>query len=222
MSDDAQQEVFADGDHAAGVAATVKVLETSQSADAVGVEGRMGFRVMTRVAGELEPGLEVGDLSVKHETNWNPFQPGTATVTAIVRNTGNTGLTVDGAVNTSSNNTIFVTGGDYHSVEILPGSEHKFTARVVGVWPTGPQKWDAKFVGKASDDSFADVGALRQTRQWAWPISQALAIFGVALIVLAVSAERKRKNYKIPDLVNQAREQGRAEALGAASEEKEE
>lgn len=210
------------GDHAAGVAATVKVLETSENADAVGVEGRMGFRVMTRVAGELEPGLEVSSLRVKHETNWNPFKPGDATVTATVRNTGNVGLTVDGAVKRASDNIIFATGGESQTVEILPGSEHKFTAQAVGVWPIGPQNWDAAFTGSASDDSFAPVDAAAQTRQWAWPVPQALAAFGVALIVLALTADRKRKSDKIAHLVHQAREQGRAEALGAVSEEKEE
>jgi len=46
------------GDHAAGIAASIRSVQSAEGTQ-LGVESRVGFRVMTRVAGELAPSLDI-------------------------------------------------------------------------------------------------------------------------------------------------------------------
>lgn len=73
------------GDHAAGVAASIR----STGSGSVGVESRVGFRVMTRVAGELQPQLGAA-ASGTYTGEINPFSSGSIDVAYEIENTGNT------------------------------------------------------------------------------------------------------------------------------------
>ena len=73
------------GDHAAGVAASIR----STGEGTVGVESRVGFRVMTRVAGDLQPQLALS-ASGTYSGEVNPFSSGAVDVAYEVENTGNT------------------------------------------------------------------------------------------------------------------------------------
>ena len=84
------------GDHAAGVAASILSTSTGNGGASVGIESRVGFRVMTRVTGDLKPGATTENLTTSYRPSWNPFEPGDLTVDFDVVNTGNTRLRVTG------------------------------------------------------------------------------------------------------------------------------
>ncbi len=87
------------GDYAAGIAASImSVSAGSDGSPNVGVESRVGFRVMTRVTGELAPQVSVEGATSDYRLSWNPFRPGSATLTFDVVDSGNTRLIVDGSV----------------------------------------------------------------------------------------------------------------------------
>jgi hypothetical protein len=83
----------APGDHLAGIAASV---ETSPSEELT-LNSRVGFRVVTRVSGDLAPALRV-DTAGDYAQEFNPFEPGTLISTVDIANTGNVTLSVTGAV----------------------------------------------------------------------------------------------------------------------------
>lgn len=206
------------GDHAAGVAATLRMVDAGAGADAVGVEGRMGFRVMTRVAGEITPGLEIERFDVDNKTNWNPFQPGRANIEVAVRNTGNAGLIIGGEAHLGNQGAPLISGGAQGEVELLPGDSHVLTTNLTDVWPLGPQTWEVQFTATTMGEETQELNFTGQQRAWALPLPQLLAALGVVLIAIAFLSERKRKNKRVARLVTEARAQGRAEALGAREE----
>src|SRR5699024_8248928 len=55
----------------------------------VSMVSRDGTRIHLRVDGDIMPTLAVNDMNIDYEQNWNPFAPGTATVTYTVANEGN-------------------------------------------------------------------------------------------------------------------------------------
>src|SRR5699024_953135 len=83
------------GDQPAGIAASVSAGEGED----VSMVSRVGARIQLRVDGDIMPTLAVDDLNVDYQQNWNPFAPGTATVTWTVRNTGNVRLGTEQVLN---------------------------------------------------------------------------------------------------------------------------
>ena len=73
------------GDHAAGVAASVVSTSTGAGGASVGVQSRVGFRVMTRVTGTLAPGATIENVRSSYRPSWNPFAPGDLVVEFDVR-----------------------------------------------------------------------------------------------------------------------------------------
>src|SRR5699024_2270596 len=89
----------------AGVAASVVSRQSAEDGTAVGVESRMGVKVITRVTGELSPALEIGEVSTSYHGTWNPFRPGDVTATVELSNTGNTRLAVAGRATSGTGET---------------------------------------------------------------------------------------------------------------------
>lgn len=83
------------GDHSAGILAVLLSSRRNNQGAAVRLEQRVGTRVHLRVSGKLTPGLAVDDLRVTYDHATNPFTPGTAVVSYLVRNTGNISLAAD-------------------------------------------------------------------------------------------------------------------------------
>ncbi|MBK1785970.1 COG1470 family protein [Prauserella cavernicola] len=75
------------GDHPAGIAVGV-----SSAQDGVTVQQRIGVRLHLRVAGELEPAVDVRGVETSYTPSWIPFVPGTLRVDYEVANTGNVRL----------------------------------------------------------------------------------------------------------------------------------
>lgn len=199
------------GDHAAGIAASVLSGGTAEGGSRVGVESRVGFRVMTRVAGELKPQLTVSGIKTSYDMSWNPFAPGSATVKYDGINSGNTRFaftdSVDGAPATTRG-------------ELLPG-ERRVSTSIVPVWPFGPVTIDLRVTPKAAataDAAGAAAGAVPDPVHtsvvvWALPWSQLLCIVGIALIFAAVALGRRRSKARLTKLIDAARAEGRAEGL---------
>ena len=85
------------GDQPAGIAASVAAGEGEDMA----MVSRVGARIHLRVDGDIMPVLEVRDLEVDYQQNWNPFAPGTATATWTVENTGNVRLGAEQVLNSA-------------------------------------------------------------------------------------------------------------------------
>ncbi|BAJ74991.1 hypothetical protein MTES_2027 [Microbacterium testaceum StLB037] len=196
------------GDHLAGVAAGI-----FSEQDTVGVESRIGFRVLTRVTGDVVPAVSTTATADYHPP-WNPFLPGRLEVHLATRNTGNTRL--------SAENEVAVTGPLGLAArtsrsdplpELAPGDERQATVTVDDVWPLFAMT--AVVATTAADAGGNSEGVTAATRVTvpAMPWSQ-LLVGGcaVALVVLAVW-DRRRRRRRWASLVEKAREQGRRDAV---------
>lgn len=196
------------GDHAAGIAASVMSSGTDASGSQVGVESRVGFRVMTRVTGEIVPGFEVTGTAASYDLSWNPFQAGAAAVTFEVRNTGNASVVLGGEV-TAGTGSVDFPGADAVRQELLPGDSRAFTVVVPDVWPTVFVPGAVALAPTAYDLGGAPVEVAPQTTPvtiWAVPVSQLLVVIGVALILVPLLWRRRR----FAAALAAAREEGRA------------
>src|SRR5699024_10646603 len=104
--------------------------------DGVQVDRRLGSRLMLRVDGEVEPALGISDVQVDHRGSWLPWQPGGASVSFTLENTGNVRLSGVQAVSLSG---LLGVGGrqvvEVELEEMLPGSVFERTVELDGVWP---------------------------------------------------------------------------------------
>jgi len=199
------------GDHAAGVAAAIR----SGSSDQVGVESRVGFRVMTRVTGDLAPAA-AATVDGSYEGTWNPFETGRLSIGYTVSNTGNTRLSIAPRLTAT---TLFglvsfeVSGDDV--AEIAPGESRTSTIAIPSVWPlfaytamvTATPTMigaDAQPVPVAAATATTTIGAIP------WP--QLVVIALAALIVWWLWRDRRHRDAKIAALVEQARQKIREES----------
>ncbi|WP_058596113.1 COG1470 family protein [Microbacterium testaceum] len=195
------------GDHLAGVAAGV-----FSEQDTVGVESRIGFRVLTRVTGDLALAVSSA-ATADYQPSWNPFLPGRLEVHLSTRNTGNTRLTAQ--------NEIAVTGPLGLAArttrsdplpELAPGDERSSTVTVEDVWPlfamTAVVTATASDAGGNSDGVTATARVTVPAMPWGQLLVAGCA---VALVALALWDRRRRRRHWV-DMVEQAREQGRRDA----------
>lgn len=199
------------GDHAAGVTASITTRSAEQAGGpAVGIESRMGFRVMTRVTGEITPALAVDAIESSFSPTWNPLRPGAATVTVLTRNTGNVRIIVDGDV-TVAGRTVPLRDADDPPQELLPGETRALTVHIQRVWPTVlvAGAVDLRPTAIMVDDSVAALTVERQEFAiWAVPISQLLLLAGVALILIGIVTRRRRGRRRLEQLLARARAEG--------------
>ncbi|MFF2387190.1 WxL protein peptidoglycan domain-containing protein [Agromyces sp. NPDC058104] len=202
------------GDHAAGVAASITSVSAGDGAK-LGVESRVGFRVMTRVTGEIEPGLGVaadGDYRI----SWNPFAPGDLDVSAVLANTGNIRLAVDPAI-TSGGERIAIDGvTDGQSVELLPGDRRTVHFAVPAVWPLGaiglPLRVEAVTV-EPDGSSTAIEPVEHQITVLALPVPQLALLLAVALIGVGVGFGHRHQRRRVERMLADARAAGRREVF---------
>lgn len=191
------------GDHAAGIAASVRTASADVGGAQVGVDSRVGFRVSTRVSGELAPAIEIVDVRAEYSPPWSLFSPGRVSIAYTASNDGNTTLAVRDAV------------GDAASDQgnLLPGEQRRMTVATFNAWP-----WGVLFLDLTVD---ADVpgGSLSAAPQstsivlWAIPWLQLLAAAGILLIILAIFSGRRRNKRRLQRLLNEAREEGRRSSI---------
>lgn len=204
------------GDHAAGIAAAVLSVKQGDGAG-VGVESRVGFRVMTRVTGELAPAFSVTNVRTDYRTSWNPLRPGSIDVSFDVVNEGNTRLEVDGAVELAGRSVALVSENE-HGQELLPGETHSFALVVDDVWPLFAFPGAIELspsVTTTGGEATAVAPSSTGVFVWAVPWPQLLVLVGVVLIVMALLWRRGRSKRRLDELLEQAREEGRRDLAGA-------
>lgn len=211
------------GDHAAGVAASVvSVKSDGAEATGVGVESRVGVKVITRVAGDIVPAFAVQDVRTEYRVDPSPFQAGSLTVSFDVENTGNARMDAAGELHVAGQTVAFPAEGERAQV-LLPGESRSFTLEVDDVWPLFLLTGDltvAPIAASLDGDEIAVDPATTSLVVWAMPWPQLLLVAGVALIVLALAWNRIRARRRVDDLISQALERGREEALDEARREK--
>jgi hypothetical protein len=203
------------GDHAAGIAASISS-ESATGGTTVGVESRVGFRVMVRVKGEIEPDLQVS-ASGGYVTDWNPFDPGSVALDYTLTNAGNVRMSAGAGVTWEGRR--LGDGTDGEPTELLPADERAGTVRIPGVWPLGivtvPLVTEQAVV--MPDGTVQELEPLtRSVTIWAVPWPQLLVAAAVALMLSGLLYRRRRHAASIAKLVDEARAEGRRQAQGPA------
>lgn len=200
------------GDHPAGVAASISSSPAGGEGTGLGVESRTGFRVILRVKGELNPQLEVVDVSTKYRTSWNPFQPGSATQTVVLRNAGNVTLKLAGDITIGAKTFSLLPDGQ-NSTEMFAGDKRKFEVRIPEVWPTFRVGAELEVAPEVVIPPGAEPVAPPEIKKvdasfWAIPWSQLIAILAVGLIVGGLVSNKRTRTREI----ERARHEGFQEA----------
>lgn len=208
------------GDHAAGVAASISTTSADGDGSSLGVESRVGFRVMTRVSGQIEPVLDVSG-EARYHGSWNPFERGSLEVDVVIGNEGNVRLGADGAV--------LIAGplglGERRVAatlfeDTLPGDTRTARVDVPGVWPLvllGAQLTIVPTAVEGQDTGPAEFAAVvTDLSAWAVPWSQLLLLLALAGSTLAMVADRRRRRRKLEALLARAKDEGVREALGSS------
>jgi len=204
------------GDHSAGIAASV-LSSGAQGEAQVAVDSRVGFRVTTRVSGELRAAAHIENVSGSYDLSWNPFQPGTLRATFDVVNDGNTVVIPGGTVTGGFDDQDFPVGDD-GKVTIFPGERRSFTVDLPSAWVLFWSPVTVDFTGSAADDHGQSVPMAPlsvQTSVLSVPWPQLTALAGIALLVASVTVGRRRSRLRIDAMLRAAREEGRrAAAMG--------
>lgn len=201
----------APGDHPAGIAATV-----TSSGGQVNVESRVGFRVMLRAGGTINPALRVDDLAAGYQPSWNPFAAGRLTVGYAVANNGNVWVTGRGRVEVSGFFGLAGRGTRAEVADLLPGANRTAGARVAGVWPWGPVRTTVVLTpvvlgGDPGGAAARPVSATVTT--WALPWPQLILVTVLVALLLMLRAVARRRRRRLARLLADARRQGRESAL---------
>lgn len=184
------------GDHPAGIAASV----SSGSEDDVAMVSRVGTRIHLRVTGDIAPTLAIGGPEVDYQQNWNPFAPGTATVTWQVANEGNVRLGADQSLVSSGPFGLAGATAEVEPIrEVLPGGQAQVTVEQQ-VWPlfglTSEVSAQPTVVGE--DEVDAELAtAEAETTTTAIPIPQLILLVLLALLIwwLVTRKARQRKKF---------------------------
>jgi len=202
------------GDHAAGIAASLVSVGAGAGGASVGVESRIGFRVMTRVTGDVVPAVAVDGMRVDYQMSWNPFAAGSLTVEADIVNTGNVRLVLDGTVRAQGSSAPIV-ADDAARQELLPGDRRAVSIPLRSVWPlivASAELQVAPTVVSPDGGEAVDLEPVTATATAAAvPWSQLLVVLGTALVLSALLAGRSRSRSRVAALVRQAKEEGRRE-----------
>lgn len=209
------------GDHAAGIAAAVRTVDASATGARVGVESRVGFRVMTRVSGELQPALEVGAISAGYDQSWNPFAAGAIRLAMEIENSGNVRLEVPVSSPDGEPRAGAAESGSNEPVQLLPGDRRTTVIEVADVWPLGfaivPVRFQPLVV--EPDGGVTPMPPItRDVFVWTMPWPHLLILLAVALIIVALLWGRRRQAREIEHRVREAQERGRREAQREADE----
>lgn len=201
------------GDHAAGIAASV-ISGAHDDGTGVGVESRVGFKVMTQVTGPLKPAFSVEEVQTDYRLSWNPFRAGDIATTFTVVNTGNIRLMVEGVLDVAGHRVAFPAKGERRS-ELLPGEERSYALAVDDVWPRFGFRADLTVAPVATSIAGETVTVPPSATAhfvWAMPWPQLLTLVGVALLLIALLWNRVRSRRRIETLIEEAEERGQAKA----------
>lgn len=202
------------GDHPAGVAASI----LSRGDGTVGVESRVGFRVMTRVTGELVTQV-AAEVTGSFTGSLNPFEPGTLEISYAITNTGNTRLRTVPMISIAGPLGIGASTREGEQIEeIAPGETRTGAVRVASSWPVFWYDVSVSAEPEAVTDELAVAGAVGATSRstvLALPWSQAATLAAAAALLILALVQRRRDRARTARLIAEAREEGRGEAAAA-------
>lgn len=193
------------GDYSAGVAASV----VSSTDSVVAVEHRVGVRVNIRVAGDLAPALTLEDVEARYTQSWNPFAPGSVTISSTVANSGNVRLRSELSASTAGWAGRAVTAA-VESPDLSPGAEAVVVVTTEKVWPLGPVRTTVTLQPSADDAALAPV--VRSLTTWALPLPQIALLLAALAATVALRAVVRGRRRRLALMLAQAREAGIAEA----------
>lgn len=200
------------GDHAAGIAASVLSEGVGEGGNRVSVESRVGFRVMTRVTGELTAAIDASDAQAVYRPSWNPFEPGALSVQLRVVNTGDVAVAVDDEV--TGPGRLVDPAASAESTMLFPGDERILVRELAGVWPLLHVGGEITLTPIVEGVDVRGVDPITvEFSAWAMPLAQLALFVGAALVLSALLLGRRRQARRIERLVADAREEGRRSAL---------
>ena len=188
------------GDHVGGLLVSVVSAGNAAQGPNVQLDQRVGTRMFIRVAGALDPNIEIEDFSARYDGVLNPVGTGSATVTFTVANRGNVKL--GGRI------TVDVSGllGRSASLNLpdlpllLPGNSVTLTAAVPDVWPqlrnTATVTLTPLKLTADTDPELSDVSA--STSFWAIPWTL-LGLILLALLLGWYLWQRRNRSLRIEE-----------------------
>ncbi|GAA1528754.1 hypothetical protein GCM10009827_052470 [Dactylosporangium maewongense] len=126
------------GDHAGGIVASVIERQTNPQGQQVNVDRRIAARMYLRVAGPVQPLVQVSSLNVVYGSPALPFGTGDLVVTYRLKNAGN--VRVHGTAKVRASGLLGVSLGESEEItvpEMLPGAELSVQKRIPGVMSLG-------------------------------------------------------------------------------------
>ncbi|WP_432842105.1 WxL protein peptidoglycan domain-containing protein [Dactylosporangium sp. CA-092794] len=191
------------GDHTAGIVTSL----ATGGPGSVNLDRRLGSRVYLRVPGALSPALGVGGVRVGYRGTLNPVEPGTATVTYTVTNTGNVRLRARQTLRVAGPFGLLGRAVDLGELpEILPGGSLTRTVDVPRVWPavrlTATVELRPVAGAEAPTVSLAPVSGTGAA--WAGPWGQAIVLIIVAAAVAGWLWQRRRSRRKVATAISTA------------------
>lgn len=181
------------GDHAGGIVAAMRS-EVTDGPNAAAVEHRVGTRVHVRVAGVVDPRLEVSVDTSRYHQSAVPFTSGRSTADLTVHNAGN--LQLAGRLGVALTGPFGLSTGETVSVEIpelLPGDSitRSVTVPAVAPWGRLSVTATAEPVSSGAQQLDGTVPTASATATlWAVPWATAAT---VALLLGAVVVARQRR-----------------------------
>ncbi|GAA1647370.1 hypothetical protein [Actinoplanes couchii] len=182
------------GDHPAGIAASI-----AGTRGTVQVESRVGFRVLLRASGTLQPSLATDQVRSSYARSWLPWRPGTLRVSYQLTNTGNTRLTVTSKIGSATTDL----------GELLPGGARPVDAEVDGVWSFGRVRSTVALLPTVPGEPTPREPSTLTVTTWAMPWPQLLTLLAAALLLYAWRLRRRH----LATMLEKAREEGRRSAV---------
>lgn len=184
------------GDHPAGIAASLMSVRQGPGGANIGIESRVGFRVMTRVTGELNPSTAIDDIQTSYALSWNPFESGSLEVTYDAVNDGNTHLSVDAGVRAAGRTEQSrSSNGRPGMTELLPGDRRTLLTTITKVWPLGVITGKVTLAPTAAegDTAVATQPVTKNFVAWAIPWPQLIILAGLVLIAAGFWRGRRQR-----------------------------
>jgi hypothetical protein len=207
------------GDHPAGLAAVVARVGDTEGGAGVNLSSRFAVAVMARVAGELEPKLEIVDARADYRMAWGLLEPGRLAVAFTLVNSGNTRLTVRGSLDVGGPSAKWPAEGEV--IGLMPGESREVAVNVRRVWPLFRVTADIVAeptveLSAGGDKPPEAASATAKASAWALPVPHMIVLAVIALAVMAALRARRATQRKLREAVAAAAAQGRAEALAGA------
>lgn len=184
------------GDHVAGIIASLTAIGRGGDVN-VALDQRVGIRVFIRVAGELDPALNVDALHTDFHPSLNPVGPGSATVRYRVRNTGNVALGVRQEVSVGA----WIGGRRVARPTdvplLLPGSSVDVVVEIRDVWPAFRDQTTVTLTPVDLQGNSGPSLGERSVQAGFWAIPWA-SMVAVAALVTAAAWWRHRRRNRVP------------------------